>query len=93
MDESHHIVRYGDQDSDIETSRKKNSRHVLVIGAKNKPDALDLALWRYGFFDHDIFVDVPHEKAREDILSVLTSGLILEGSYDLKKVAKCAPGF
>ena len=71
----------------------KNYGHVLVIGAKNKPDALDLALWRYGFFDHDIFVDVPHEKDREKILSILTSGLILAGSSEFKKVAKCTPSF
>ena len=68
-------MRYGDQVSDIETSRMNNYGHVIVIGATNRPDALDPALWRPGHFDHEIFVGVPDEKAREEILSVLIRGL------------------
>jgi ribosome biogenesis ATPase len=93
MDESHQTMRSGDQASDAETCRKKNSGHVLVIGATNRPDSLDPALRRPGRFDREIFLGVPDENARAEILSVLASGLRLEGSFDFKKVAKCTPGF
>lgn len=93
MDESHQTIRSGDQGSDTETSRKKTSGHILVIGATNRPDSLDPALRRPGRFDREIFLGVPDENARAAILSVLAAGLRLEGSFDFKKVAKCTPGF
>lgn len=93
MDESHQTMRSGDQASDTEISIEKNSGHVLVIGATNRPDSLDPALRRPGRFDREIFLGVPDENARAEILSVLASGLRLEGSFDYKKVAKCTPGF
>ncbi|KAH9325944.1 hypothetical protein KI387_006122, partial [Taxus chinensis] len=92
MDESHETMRSGDQESDAETPKKK-SGHVLVIGATNRPDSLDPALRRPGRFDREIALGVPDENARVEILSVITSGLRLEGSFDLKKIAKCTPGF
>lgn len=91
MDESHKAVRAADGDSNA--SDKSDS--VLVIGATNRPDALDSALRRPGRFDREITLSVPDEKARLEILSVLTANLRVEGegSFDLAKIARSTPGF
>jgi ribosome biogenesis ATPase len=36
----------------------------VVIGATNRPDALDPALRRAGRFDHEIGMTVPDDEAR-----------------------------
>ena len=38
---------------------------VLVIGATNRPDALDPSLRRAGRFDREICLGIPDEHARE----------------------------
>ncbi|XP_027362401.1 cell division control protein 48 homolog C isoform X2 [Abrus precatorius] len=67
--------------------------YVLVIGATNRPDAVDPALRRPGRFDREIIIGIPDESSREEILSVLTSNLRLEGLFDLRKIARSTPGF
>lgn len=71
----------------------KNRGHVLVIGATNRPEALDTALRRPGRFDREISLGVPDENGRAQILSVLAKHLRLEGSFDFKRIARCTPGF
>ncbi|KAJ0249861.1 Cell division control protein 48 C [Hirschfeldia incana] len=67
--------------------------YVLVIGATNRPDALDPALRRSGRFEREIALSVPDEDARAEILSVVAQRLKLEGSFDMKKIARLTPGF
>lgn len=67
--------------------------HVVVIGATNRPDALDSALRRAGRFDREISLGIPTEAARMKILQVITSKLRLDGNFDFKYVAKRTPGF
>ncbi len=69
------------------------NRPVAVIGATNRPDALDAALRRAGRFDREISMGIPDENAREQILNVLTSKLRLSGDFDLKHLAKVTPGY
>ncbi|XP_077252180.1 cell division cycle 48C [Tasmannia lanceolata] len=92
MDESHQTLGSIDVDSDSETTEKKPG-YVLVIGATNRPDAVDAALRRPGRFDREIVLGVPDEKGRVEILSVLTRNLRLEGTFDLGKIARSTPGF
>ncbi|KAH0983348.1 hypothetical protein GBA52_010525 [Prunus armeniaca] len=92
MDESHRLVQPADANSDSQSSDNK-SGYVLVIGATNRPDAVDHALRRPGRFDREIVLGVPDENARIQILSVLTRNLRLEGSFDLLKIARSTPGF
>ncbi|XP_010497964.1 PREDICTED: cell division control protein 48 homolog C-like [Camelina sativa] len=66
---------------------------VLVIGATNRPDALDPALRRSGRFDCEIALSVPDEDARAEILSVVAQKLRLEGPFDKKTIARLTPGF
>lgn len=66
---------------------------VLVIGATNRPDALDPALRRSGRFECEIALGVPDEDARAEILSVVVQKLRLEGPFDKKRIARLTPGF
>ncbi|EOA36415.1 hypothetical protein CARUB_v10010913mg [Capsella rubella] len=66
---------------------------VLVIGATNRPDALDPALRRSGRFECEIALSVPDEDARAEILSVVAQKLRLEGPFDKKTIARLTPGF
>ncbi|RWW67975.1 hypothetical protein BHE74_00024538 [Ensete ventricosum] len=92
MDESHQSLRSTDGSSEPETSDRKPG-YVLVIGATNRPDAVDQALRRPGRFDREIVLGVPDESARLEILSVLTRNLKLEGEFNLFKIARSTPGF
>lgn len=66
---------------------------VMVLGATNRPDALDPALRRAGRFDREIAMGIPDEKARAHILAKMTAGMRLSGSLDLPLLAKLTPGF
>ncbi|KAJ0630172.1 putative AAA+ ATPase domain, ATPase, AAA-type, core, AAA ATPase, AAA+ lid domain-containing protein [Helianthus annuus] len=92
MDESH---RTSEPDDTLETIEMPNGKpgYVLVIGATNRPDALDPALRRPGRFDLEISLGAPNEDTRLKILSVLTRDKKLEGDFDLIKIARSTPGF
>ncbi|KAL2107086.1 hypothetical protein VUR80DRAFT_5707 [Thermomyces stellatus] len=44
---------------------------VYVIAATNRPDMIDPAMFRTGRFNHKVFVDVPGEDERVDILKTI----------------------
>ncbi|PWA92821.1 AAA+ ATPase domain-containing protein [Artemisia annua] len=50
----------------------KSRGSVVVIGATNRPDAIDPALRRPGRFDREIYFPLPSAKDREAILSLHT---------------------
>jgi ribosome biogenesis ATPase len=68
-------------------------RHVLVIGATNKPDAIDSSLRRPGCFDREITIGIPDESGREKILTVVTRKQKHDSSVDLRKLATSTSGF
>ena len=43
---------------------KTDNKPIVVIGATNRPDSLDVALRRAGRFDHEISMGVPDDEAR-----------------------------
>ncbi|CAM8892710.1 unnamed protein product [Rhodiola kirilowii] len=90
MEESSYSLQAVSSDSTPETS-DQDFCHVLVIGATNHPDEIDPELRRS--FDSEYYLGVPDDKARVHILSVLTCGLKLEGSFDLLKIARLTPGY
>ncbi|KAK9065388.1 hypothetical protein SSX86_016771 [Deinandra increscens subsp. villosa] len=92
MDESHRVAKPDDTSKNTETPDGKPG-YVLVIGATNRPDAVDPALRRPGRFDREITLGVPDENARIKILTVLTRNLKLEGAFDLVKISRSTPGF
>ncbi|XP_018335493.1 uncharacterized AAA domain-containing protein C16E9.10c isoform X2 [Agrilus planipennis] len=66
---------------------------VLVIGATNRPDAIDPALRRAGRFDREVCLGIPDCKARVEILKVLTAKLKLENNFNYETIASYTPGF
>ncbi|KAI0281733.1 P-loop containing nucleoside triphosphate hydrolase protein [Russula brevipes] len=72
---------------------KTDNKPVVVIGATNRPDALDPALRRAGRFDHEIGMTVPDDEARAQILRVLCAKLRLDGMFDFHALAKATPGY
>ncbi|CAK8576775.1 unnamed protein product [Lathyrus sativus] len=79
-------------DHHLETSDKPRG-HVLVIGATNKPGAIESALRRPGRFDREILVPIPDQSSREEILTVVTRHQKHDNSVDLQKIAMSTPGF
>lgn len=65
---------------------------VVVIGATNRPDALDPALRRPGRFDREIEIGIPDEKGRQEILEIHTRGMPLD-DVDLNSIARITHGF
>jgi len=66
---------------------------VIILGATNRPEILDLALLRPGRFDRQIVVDRPDIKGREAILRVHARKVKLAPDVDLKVIAARTPGF
>ncbi|RLI44708.1 AAA family ATPase [Candidatus Bathyarchaeota archaeon] len=67
--------------------------NLIVIGATNRPDALDPALRRPGRFDREIEIGVPDKSARYEILQIHTRGMPLAEDVDLKKLATMTHGY
>src|SRR5919197_63688 len=68
------------------------STGVIVIGATNRPDVLDLALLRPGRFDRRVTVSAPDRAGREAILEVHTRSVVLAHDVDLRRIAATTPG-
>uniref|UniRef100_A0AAR2JN55 AAA+ ATPase domain-containing protein n=1 Tax=Pygocentrus nattereri TaxID=42514 RepID=A0AAR2JN55_PYGNA len=66
---------------------------VLVIGATNRPDALDPALRRAGRFDREICLGIPDEGTRLRILKTLCRKLKLPADFDFRQLARLTPGY
>jgi transitional endoplasmic reticulum ATPase len=66
---------------------------VVVIGATNRPNALDPALRRPGRFDREIEIGVPNKDGRLQVLQIHTRGMPLADDVDLKHLANITHGF
>lgn len=66
---------------------------VIVIGATNRPNAVDPALRRPGRFDREIEIGIPDKKGRKEILQIHTRGMPLAADVDLDKVAEITKGY
>ncbi len=64
---------------------------VVVIGATNRPDAVDPALRRPGRFDREIHIPMPDKRARREILAVHTRNMPLCTKADVENKV-CNPG-
>ena len=71
----------------------KSRGKVIVIGATNRPNALDPALRRPGRFDREIEIGVPDRNGRYEVLLVHTRGMPLADDVDLKEFANKTHGF
>jgi len=67
--------------------------NVIVIGATNRPNALDPALRRPGRFDREVEIGIPDKRGRYEILLIHTRGMPLSTDVDLKVLANRTHGY
>jgi cell division protease FtsH len=65
---------------------------VIVLGATNRPEVLDVALLRPGRFDRRVTVPPPDKDGRRQILEVHTRSLPLDADVNLDSLASTTPG-
>ncbi len=66
---------------------------VVVIGATNRPNAIDPALRRPGRFDREVEISVPDKAGRRQILQIHTRNMPLTKSVKLDEIARRTHGF
>jgi len=66
---------------------------VVVIGATNRPNAIDPALRRPGRFDREIEIRIPNKDGRLEILQIHTRGMPLADDVDLNYFAGITHGY
>src|SRR3989344_7390775 len=71
----------------------KSRGKVVVIGATNRPNALDPALRRPGRFDREVEINVPDKAGRLAIFKIHTRNMPLTKDVELEKLASITHGF
>ena len=64
-----------------------STSRVVVIGISNRPDMIDGSVLRTGRLDLRIFIEPPDERGRLDIIKIITDGMPLSSSVNLKEIA------
>jgi transitional endoplasmic reticulum ATPase len=67
--------------------------NIIVIGATNRPSAIDPALRRPGRFDREIEIGVPDKTSRHEILQVHTRAMPLTSDVDLHRLSDICHGY
>ncbi len=67
--------------------------NIIVIGATNRPNAIDPALRRPGRFDREIEIGVPDKTSRHEILQVHTRAMPLTSDVDLQRLSDICHGY
>ncbi len=71
----------------------KERGNVVVIGATNRPNAIDPALRRGGRFDREIEIGIPDKKGRLEVLQIHTRGVPLDDDVNLDEIADSTHGY
>lgn len=66
---------------------------VCVVGATNRPEAIDTALRRAGRFDREISLGIPTLDERQNILQVVCKNVTLDTNVDFFELANMTPGY
>jgi len=66
---------------------------VIVLGATNRPDLVDLALLRPGRFDYVVELPLPGAAERREILAIHSEGLPLEDDGGIAQAAQATEGW
>jgi transitional endoplasmic reticulum ATPase len=66
---------------------------VIIIGITNRPDLIDPSLLRPGRLDLIVYIGQPDEKARFEILKIITQSMPLENDIDLASIAQTTRNF
>ena len=71
----------------------KGRGHIIVIGATNRPDAIDEALRRPGRFDREVEIGIPAKAGRIEILQIHTRGMPLAEDVNLQRFSEITHGY
>ncbi|KAI8092750.1 P-loop containing nucleoside triphosphate hydrolase protein [Halteromyces radiatus] len=71
----------------------KSRGKLIVVGATNRPNAIDPALRRPGRFDREISVDAPDVNTRYKLITSQLRTMPLDSSIDINYLAHCTNGF
>ena len=66
----------------------ESRKNVYVIGATNRPDIIDPAMLRPGRLDKMIYISLPNEKSRIEILKTCAKNLPFDKTVNLVNIAK-----
>jgi transitional endoplasmic reticulum ATPase len=69
------------------------SAGVVVVGITNRPDLIDTSLLRPGRLDLIIYVGPPDDKARQEILRIITEPMPLAEDINLTSIAQSTKSF
>ncbi|TMI39334.1 CDC48 family AAA ATPase [Candidatus Bathyarchaeota archaeon] len=67
--------------------------NIIVIGATNRPNAIDPALRRPGRFDREIEIGVPDKIGRHEILQIHTRAMPLTSDVNLDRLSEICHGY
>ncbi|MBS7626951.1 CDC48 family AAA ATPase [Candidatus Bathyarchaeota archaeon] len=67
--------------------------NVIVIGATNRPNAIDPALRRPGRFDREIEIGVPDKQGRFEMLQIHTRNMPIAKDVDFKRLSEITHGY
>merc|ERR1719356_15382 len=70
-----------------------SKKSVFIIGATNRPDIIDPAVLRPGRLDQLIYIPLPDEGSRHNILKSCLRKSPLSPEVDLQHLAKHTPGY
>ena len=69
------------------------SAGVIVIGITNRPDLIDTSLLRPGRLDLIIYIGSPDDRARYEIMKILTLSMPLAKNVNLEDISESTKGF
>ncbi len=69
-----------------------NHKGIVVLGATNRPESLDVALLRPGRFDRRVPVELPDLAGRESILKLHAGDVKMVEGVDFGAIARQTPG-
>lgn len=72
---------------------RQHNKVVCVMGATNRPEALDTALRRAGRFDREISLGIPSIDERQSILNIICARINLSDGVDFFELANMTPGY
>src|SRR5688572_5811726 len=104
FDELDSLARPRGQDDDMSGNERvlsqmltemddSGSAGVVVIGITNRPDLIDTSLLRPGRLDLIIYIGSPDDRARYEIIKILTSSMPLAADIDLESIAQSTKNF
>jgi len=66
--------------------------NIVIIAATNSLDVLDPALLRPGRFDRQIYIPLPNQKGRREIIALYVKKMVLRDNFDLEEIVSLTKG-